>query len=223
MFVRRMAVIILLALSYSCGQQTWEETMQAGETAFQHGQYGDAERIFAAAVKKADQFGPHDRRAAVSLSRLAQAYAAQSKFVEAEPLYLQALAIYQDVYGENHLDVAVTLNNLGVLHRKHGQYADAKRLLTRALEIKERVLGPENPEIALALTNLATLHLAQREWASAVTLLERALVIREKQYGRDHPEVAKILQDYAGALRQLGRDSEARAAENRAAALRKNP
>ena len=63
------------------------------------------------------------------------------KFVEAEPLYLEALKIYQDMHGENHLDVAAMLNNLGYLHRKHGQYADAQRLLTRALAIKEQIPG----------------------------------------------------------------------------------
>ena len=41
----------------------------------------------------------HDRRVAVTTARLAQAYSAQ-KFVEARPVYLEALKIYQDVHGE---------------------------------------------------------------------------------------------------------------------------
>ncbi|MBK7418293.1 MAG: tetratricopeptide repeat protein [Nitrospira sp.] len=161
------ASALLLLVTLACGQQTWDAAMQAGETALQRGQYEQAEKIFSAAVHKAEEFGLHDRRVAVTLAHLAQAYSAQGKFVEAEPVYLEALKIYQDVHGENHLDVAAMLNNLGVLHRKHGQYADAQRLLTRALSIKEKLLGTDHPEVALALSNLAAMYLAQGDGEQA--------------------------------------------------------
>ena len=140
--------VLLVLVTLACGQQTWDAAMQAGEAALQRGQYGEAEQIFSSAVHKAEEFGVHDRRVAVTLAHLAQTYSAQGKFVEAEPVYLEALKIYQDVHGENHLDVAAMLNNLGVLHRKHGQYADAQRLLSRALAIKEKLLGPAHTLLA---------------------------------------------------------------------------
>src|SRR5262245_61358111 len=130
-----MSVLFLSLLS--CQEQTWESAMAAGQQAVQQGNYAEAERIYQGAVKKAEAYGHEDRRVAVTLSQLAQVYAGQGKHVEAEPLYLQALKIYQAVHGENHLDVAATLNNLGVLHRMYGQYAEAEPLLTRALAIKE--------------------------------------------------------------------------------------
>jgi hypothetical protein len=49
---------------------------------------------------------------AVSLSQPAQVYAGQGKSVEAEPVYLQALKIYQIVHGDFHAGVVVMLNNL---------------------------------------------------------------------------------------------------------------
>lgn len=79
----------------------------------QQGNYADAERIFLVAVHNAEEFGLEDRRVAVSLSQLTQIYIGQGKFVEAEPVYLQALKIYQTVHGEFHAEVAATLNNLG--------------------------------------------------------------------------------------------------------------
>ena len=212
------AVLVLITLS--CGPQTWDAAMQAGDAALQRGQYQEAEQIFSAAVRKAEEFGLHDRRVAVTLAHLAQTYSAQGKFVEAEPVYLEALKIYQDVHGENHLDVAAMLNNLGVLHRKHGQYADAQRLLTRALSIKEKLLGPDHLEVALALSNVAAMHLAQGDWDSAAKLLARALALRETQLRPDHPDLAKNLDDYAGALRRLHRDPEAEVLEGRASAIR---
>ena len=99
--------------------------------------------------------------------QLAQVYAGQGKHVEAEPVYLQALKIYQAVHGENHADVAATLNNLGVLHRMYGQYAEAEPLLMRALAIKERLLGPNHPDVALSVANLGQLYVAQGQPAKA--------------------------------------------------------
>lgn len=80
-------VAVLLGLgAVACGQQTWDSAMQAGDAALQRGQYQEAERIFSLAVRKAEEFGPQDRRLAVALSHLGQVYSAQGKFVEAEPV-----------------------------------------------------------------------------------------------------------------------------------------
>ena len=50
-----------------------------------------AEQIFLVAVHNAEAFGLEDRRVAVSLSQLAQVYAGQGKYAEADPVYLRAL------------------------------------------------------------------------------------------------------------------------------------
>jgi tetratricopeptide (TPR) repeat protein len=127
-----------------------------GRTAgLQQGNDANAERIFLVAVHKAEEFGLEDRRVAVSLSQLAQVYAGQGKYVEAEPVYLQALKIYQTVHGEFHAAVAATLNNLRGHHRIYGRYAQAEPLLTRALVIKEKLLGLDHPDVALSVVNLA--------------------------------------------------------------------
>ncbi|MBK9997968.1 MAG: tetratricopeptide repeat protein [Nitrospira sp.] len=196
--------------------------MQAGETALQRGQYEQAEKC-SLPPHKAEEFGLYDRRVAVTLAHLAQAYSAQGKFVEAEPVYLEALKIYQDVYGETHLDVAAMLNNLGVLHRKHGQYADAQRLLTRALSIKEKLLGTDHPEVALALSNLAAMYLAQGDGEQAGALFARALAVREKQLGptiRMWPKILRTMRvrcaSWGGSERQKGSSGgRARFGQNR--------
>src|SRR6185436_11809814 len=141
-----VAALCLIALG-GCSQPSWEEAMAAGQQASAQGRHGDAERIFSAAVVKAEQFGTGDLRVAQALSGLAQAYASQNKHAEAEPAYLRALGIYQAVRGEAHADVAATLNNLGVLYRRHGQFADAEPLLVRAVAIKEQVFGPDHLEL----------------------------------------------------------------------------
>ncbi len=202
-----LATAGLVVTLLSCQQQTWESVMTAGQEAVRQGNYAEAERMFQVAVQKAETFGREDRRVAVSLSQLAQVYAGQGKHVEAEPVYLQALKIYQAVHGEDHADVAATLNNLGVLHRMYGQYAEAEPLLTRALAIKERLLGPNHPDVALSVANLGQLYVAQGQPAKAEPFYRRALSIRQKALGASHPEVAKTLEDLANVLRKLGRST----------------
>jgi tetratricopeptide (TPR) repeat protein len=204
----------------SCQEQTWESAMAAGQQAIQQGNYAEAERIYEAAVKKAETYGRKDRRVAVSLSQLAQVYAGQGKHVEAEPLYLQALKIYQAVHGETHADVAATLNNLGVLHRMYGQYAEAEPLLARALAIKEQLLGLDHPDVAFGAANLGQLYVAEGQPGKAEPFYRRALAIRQKALGPSHPEVAKTLEDLATVLRKLGRANEAVALDVQAREIR---
>jgi tetratricopeptide (TPR) repeat protein len=208
----RLTVLLgaaLLLSALSCQEHSWESAMAAGHQAVQQGNYAEAERIYQGAVKKAEQYGREDRRVAVSLSQLAQVYVGQGKHDEAEPLYLQALKIYQAVYGETHTDVAATLNNLGVLHRMYGQYADAEPLLLRALTIKEQLVGPDHPDVALSAANLGQLYVAEGQPAKAEPFYRRALAIRQKALGASHPEVAKTLEELANVLRKLGRSTEA--------------
>jgi tetratricopeptide (TPR) repeat protein len=210
----------LLLSVLSCQEQTWESAMAAGQQAVQQGNYAEAEHMYQLAVKKAESYGREDRRVALSLSQLAQVYSGQGKHVEAEPLYLQALKIYQAVHGETHADVAATLNNLGVLHRMYGQYADAEPLLVRALAIKEQLLGPDHPDVALSAANLGQLYVAEGQPAKAEPFYRRALTIRQKALGSSHPEVAKTLEDLANVLRKLGRSHEAVALDVQAREIR---
>src|SRR5262245_4786066 len=218
--LRDISLVGSLLLLFACQQPTWESAMASGQHAVEQGNYAEAERMFKLAVQKAEEFGREDRRVAVSLSQLAQVYAGQGKHVEAEPVYLQALKIYEAVHGENHADVAATLNNLGVLHRMYGQYAQAEPLLLRSLAIKEKLLGPDHPEVALSISNLAQLRVAQGQPDKAEPLYRRALAIREKSLGASHPEVGKTLDALANVLRKLNRPDEATLLEGRARAVR---
>src|SRR6185503_7185372 len=84
-----------LGLSACSQEDSWESAMASGQRAATRGNYGAAERNFSGAIVKAERFGREDLRVAQALSHLAQVYVTQGKLVEAEPLYLRALAIYQ--------------------------------------------------------------------------------------------------------------------------------
>ena len=69
------------------------------------------------------------------------------EYAKAEPLYQEALRIWQKVLGPEHPDTATSLNNLAVLYRDMGEYAKAEPLLQEALGIRQKVLGSEHPNM----------------------------------------------------------------------------
>uniref|UniRef100_UPI001951A6C2 CHAT domain-containing protein n=1 Tax=Halomicronema sp. CCY15110 TaxID=2767773 RepID=UPI001951A6C2 len=74
------------------------------------------------------------------------------RYGEAEPLYVEALAIWREQLGNRHPDVAASLNNLAELYRAQGNIAQAVPAFQAGLEIEEW-----NLEL-----NLATLTEVQR-------------------------------------------------------------
>ncbi|HLG77550.1 MAG TPA: tetratricopeptide repeat protein, partial [Ktedonobacteraceae bacterium] len=76
---------------------------------------------------------------------LAALYYQQGKYEEAEPLYLRALAICEQVLGSEHPDTAMSLNNLAALYYHQGKYEQAVSLMKRALGILTSSLGLEHP------------------------------------------------------------------------------
>ena len=76
-------------------EKRWEGLIADGETAYQAGRYAEAEKLFLAALKEAEEFGEQDPRLATSLNNLAELYYARGKYTEAEPLFQRALAILE--------------------------------------------------------------------------------------------------------------------------------
>ena len=149
-----LCVMLVSALCIGCGQSAgspWESYIQAGEAAYQQGNYAEAEKQFLAALQEAENFGPEDPRLATSLNNLANLYEAQGKYTEAEPLYQRALTIYEKALGPEHPNVATSLNNLAVLYEAQGKYTEAEPLYQRSLAIREKALGPEDPNVAASI------------------------------------------------------------------------
>ena len=178
-------------------RRLWESYMEAGLRAFYEANYSEADGQFVAALSEAEKWGDQNLRLAGSLNNLALVYGAQGRYAEAEPLYLRALAIEEEVLGPEHPHVATNLDNLAVLYLTQGKYAEAEPLHQRALTIRETVLGPEHPDVANSLNNLAALYEKQGNYAEAEPLYQRALAIQEKALGPEHRDVGTSLNNLA--------------------------
>ena len=139
-----------------------------------------------------------------------------ARYVEAEPLYLQALHIQEQTLGPEHLNVAYPLQGLAALYYVQGKYAQAEPLFQRSLHIWEQALGPLHPDVAHPLNGLAALYHVQGKYAQAEPLFQRALHIREQALGPLHPDVAYPLNNLAALYSNQGQYAQAESLYQRA-------
>jgi tetratricopeptide (TPR) repeat protein len=153
---------LIFGLALATAQQTaWENYMEAGQKAYEQGDYSEARKMFSAALEEADKFGPDDPRVAISVA------------------WVTVLNDTQ-ILGPEHLAVTTSLNNLALLYHNQGKYAQAEPLYQRALAIREKALGPGHPDVADTLENYAGLLRKIGRHAEADKMEARAQAIRAK-------------------------------------------
>jgi CHAT domain-containing protein len=113
--------------------------------------------------------------------------------------------------GETRL-VVVALNNTAVLHINRGDRRSALLALEQAMALKQ---GPEDQLTADLLSNLGTVHFTQGNLELAADYLQRSLALHAKSdsFGTLHERI-----NLAGVYASLGRNTEARAVLEEAAA-----
>ena len=143
------------------------------------------------------------------LLALVDAYAAQGRYAEAEPLGRRALELSERVLGPEHPDVADALTVLGAMERSRGRLELAGDYLGRAIVVLEKALGGEHPRVAAVLERSAETAAEKGDLAAAEAMWQRALAIYERSYGERHPGVPRALSGLAALERRRGRVQEA--------------
>ncbi len=123
--------------------------------------------------------------AARLLQRMGEYLQARAQYAEGEPIYQNALALYEGLLGPDHPETAHTLSGLASLYYMQGKYEQAEPLYQRALSICEQVPGASRVEVANILNALALLYSAQGKYEQAEPLYQRALHIREQALDRN--------------------------------------
>jgi tetratricopeptide (TPR) repeat protein len=123
----------------------------------------------------------------------------RERYDEAEPLYLEALAVLERDPDASGRELAVALNDLGANHARRGLLDSAETLLTRAIDLKTRRLGPAHPDVALSLNNLAFVHERRGSYRRARDTYEQAARIFERSIGREHPKTRDCRRNYERA------------------------
>jgi len=110
----------------------WDILNQEVTELYRAGNYGRAVVVAKKALQVAEANAGKIHPMWPSLNNLAQLYATQGQYAQAEPLYKRTLAIKEKALGPDHPDVAMSLNNLAQLYDTQGQYAQAGPLYKRA-------------------------------------------------------------------------------------------
>ncbi len=154
-----------------------------------------------------DEHPQHNAYRASLLKEAGRVHHASGNLEDAQELYQQALAIYQEI-GSREGESA-TLNNLAISVYAKGDYATALMYLEQSLAI-DRELGDKKGE-GVTLSNISQIYKAQGNYASAMTYLEQSLAIRQEigdKAGKgvtlnNISQIYDALGDYASAMTYL--------------------
>ena len=221
--LRAVAVLGLFCSLPACQERNWEQYMDAAAFAFQDAHYEEAEEWFLAAERVAAGFEPADPRLALTLGNLADFYHAQARDDEAEPLYWESLALLEGIDGPDAPRVARFVADLAGFYTVLDRYEEAEPLFLRALDTLEWELGPAHLDVLMVRTGLAGLYLQQTYYTEAEAIYLEVLATMLDTPDADQDLLVIVLQEYALVLRQTDRESDARALEARARALRDSP
>jgi tetratricopeptide (TPR) repeat protein len=150
-----------------------------------------------------------------SLNNLAELYRVQSRYIEAESLYTQALNLRKRLFGEEHIDVAQSINNLAALYFILGDYKQAEQDFYKALNLWKRLLGDEHPEVLTGLNNIAEVYREQGRYLDAEKIYLQILEIQNNLPEEQNPDIWRTLNNLASLYESQGRyaDSEKKHSE----------
>lgn len=157
----------------------FEESISAADRLRSEGRPEQSERCYLEAIERSRPFGERNLRRARAVDGLADLYAGLGRITEAEPLYREALAMWEQLLGPEQPRVATTLHNLAALYLAHGEAERAEPLVRRSLGIWEATLGPRSLEVAVSLDALAAVLERTGRRPQAEPLRERARGIRD--------------------------------------------
>jgi tetratricopeptide (TPR) repeat protein len=122
----------------------WRLADETGQQSMYQGRHGEAERHFTMAVEAARGFGDRDPRLGLSLSHLAQALVAQSKYLEALRFLERSVLVHENALGIRHPEVALLLENHAAVLHKLDRTAEAEVIARRAAMIRSLLNRAEN-------------------------------------------------------------------------------
>ena len=127
----------------------------------------------------------------------------------AEPHMLNAIRIYQQLYGQEHTVTLGALDKLGWIYANQGRYHEMEHLCTRKLQISQHVGGVQDQMDALNALGTAYYHLGK--YKEAASLREKILqIVRLRELGEENvPDLPFYRCNLASAYAALGRYEEA--------------
>jgi tetratricopeptide (TPR) repeat protein len=158
--------------------------------------------------------------AAPSVQTRAAVLQAQGKYTQAEALFRQALAVWEETLGPKHPRTAAGCNFLAMNLQQQGRLQEAEQLFRKSMALREEALGTRHPDTVSCYSNLAFNVETQGRFHEAELLYRKAIGILEEVLGPTHVITAGRYDGLAGNLQAQGRAHEAEPLFRRALILR---
>ena len=175
---------------------------------FEAGAYDEAEALYQDVVPLMRRLG-EPAPLAQSLNGLAMLRVQRGDASSAEPLALEALALYGGQFGETHPTYAHSLMILSFIYQEAGDLEMAEDHSRKSLALLREHYGGAHPHIARVEYNLALILSERGAYAEAERLLRQALVVARQMVGPHDVRTANCQVDLAHALHAQGRLDEA--------------
>jgi len=159
----------------------------------------------------------HDESATTAWNNLGTLCAEQGRHAEALAYYEKALEVREKIPSTRLARIGSLLNNIANCHRRMGNYAKAHELLDRAIQLLTLESQAGVSGLASAYGTRGLVLRDEGRDAEAVELFERSYAERKNSPSPNLESMKAILDEEIAALRRLGREGDAQAAEIRLA------
>ncbi len=207
--------------SDSCAQtdSSWEKLSKQGENALKSGRFGDAERLYSAALQEAQKSGKSDCRLAESYSHLAALYQTRGQFNKAEPLLEKAMSARGAALGVESASVLIALCQLGQFYLAHGKSTKSERLYHKVLEFVDKKYHNEQ-RVLSNLNELSSFYVARSNFSGAEDLVKKLEKLTWTPLTGEYAELAVALDGLGLAYQQANKLTQAEELFKRALCLR---
>lgn len=139
---------------------------------------------------------------------------------EAEYYLQRALAEFESEKSPEFGKMCTCIVQLADCYSRSGKYPEARDLYARLVELWNSAISKDNPEAYLDIDYLASTASFGAGTADVTDAYARVIEAKKRVFGENHPDVANSLKIYAILLKTLGREDDAKQAEDAAEALR---
>jgi len=127
---------------------------------------------------------------ATAIFEAAQARLQSGFFGEAHELMIEALNMFNQVYGPLHQDIVICYRAIARIHYLADDAVQAVSFQKKAVIVAERIFGIDHPETLVAYVHLALYCYHAGLVTSSLKLMYRSRYLALLAYGKDHPDMA---------------------------------
>mgnify|MGYP000332851505 CR=1 FL=1 len=180
------------------------------ETLERLGQFAESVPYYQRAATAAKElYGKNSFEYAITLASLASIYYETGSYIQAEPLFRQAVKL-MEVRGDTlHPYYNVILNNFAIYYTGSDQLDKALPLALRSLTITAAIQGKESTAYGTRLENIANIYIKLGQTQLALEYITEALENSRQNLAPNSPDRAISLQNFAKVNKAAGRFDDA--------------